>query len=270
MMHRIAAVIDMTIRRLMKSRLLWVGVVGSLLVIGMFMTSVVGMVRMVAQGQSVSSIMLMQTIGTVITILGALAQLVAIFVGVSVVKRDLVDGTVASVLSKPVTRGEYIAASYVGAAAYLLLMWILFALVLTLFAAALKSSLAGAAYAAMLGRWLVCVMTMGIALAFSIRLHPWVAVLCTFLLLRGRSTIDGIANLFGVFGLDVPEAVVNTLQFPFPIHGALDNLGDRLSQGSLIEQSTTAGFLHVIDYGIAMALLAWFLFSRIEVNNARE
>lgn len=270
MMQRILAVMEMTIRRLMRSRLLWVAVVGALLIMGIFMSAIVTMVRTVATGQAVSGAHVLHVVGTVISILGALGQLIAIFVGVSVVRRDVVDGTVASVLSKPVSRGEYIAASWAGSAVYLLLMWLLFALLLTLFAAAFKSTLAGAAYMAMLGRFLVCLMTMAIALSFSIRAHPWVAVLLTFLLLRGRATVDGIAQLLAVAGANVPDALVEALKFPFPIGGALDALGDRLTKTSLSEQALGPAFLHIIDYGLVMAVLAYLLFRRLEINRVRE
>ena len=270
MMQRILAVTEFTLRRLMKSRLLWIGLAGSLLVIGMFMTSVVAMVRMLATGQSVALGMLLQVVGTIIAILGALSQLIAIFVGVSVVRRDIVDGTVASVLSKPVSRGEYIAASYAGSAIYLLMMWLLFALVLTLFAAAFKNTLSGAAYAAMLGRYLVCVMTMGIALFFSIRTHPWVAVLLTFLVLRGRATIEGLAGVVNVIGGRVPDGMINVLTFPFPVQGALDTLGHRLTQGLLVEKAMGPGFLHIVDYGLVMAVLAYLVFRGLEINRVRE
>jgi ABC-type transport system involved in multi-copper enzyme maturation permease subunit len=270
MMQRILAVTEITIRRLMKSRLLWIGVVGSLLIIGLFMTSVVGMVKMLAAGETVTGTMLLHVLATIITFLGALAQLIAIFVGVSVVKRDVVEGTVASVLSKPVSRGEYIAASYAGAAIYLFMMWALFALVLTIFAAAFKNTLGGAAYMSMLGRYLVCVMTMGIALFFSIRAHPALAVVLTFVVLRGTATIEGIVSVIKALGGRVPDAVVNVLAFPFPVQGALDNLGDRLTQGSLAEQSALLGFLHIIDYGLVMAVLAYLVFRGLEINRVRD
>lgn len=270
MMQRMLAVLEMTIRRLMRSRLLWVAVVGSLLVIGMFMSAVVSMVRTLSAGQAVPGAETMHVVGTIIPVLGALAQLIAIFVGISVVKRDVVDGTVASVLSKPVTRGEYIAASYAGSALYLLLMWALFALVLTVFAAAFKAGLSGPAYAAILGRYLVCVMTMGIALCFSIRFHPWVAVLLTALVLRGRATIDGLAYLLAATGVKVPGVLVEALEFPFPIGGALDALGERLTRGTLAEQNLAPAFVHVIDYGLVMALCAYLLFRRLEINRVRE
>ena len=270
MMQRLLAVTEITIRRLMKSRMLLIGVVGSLLVIGIFMTSVVGMVRMLATGEAVTDTMLWHVLGTIVTFLGALAQLIAIFVGVSVIRRDVVEGTVASVLSKPVSRGEYIAASYAGAAIYLLMMWILFALVLTLFAAAFKNTLGGTVYATMLGRYLVCVMTMGIALFFSIRAHPALAVVLTFVVLRGTATIDGIVSVVKALGGNVPDAVVNALAFPFPVQGALDNLGERLTRGSLVEQSAAMGFLHIIDYGLVMAVLAWLVFRGLEINRVRD
>jgi len=270
MMQRLLVVTEITVRRLMRSRLLWIAVVGVLLVMGMFMTAIVGMVRVVASGESVPAEAVIHVIATVLTILGALATLIAVFVGVTVVRRDLEEGTVASVLSKPVSRGEYIAASYTGAAAYLLLMWGVFAVVLTLFAAAFKSFLGGPAYLAMFGNWLTCVMTMAVAMFFSIRMHPWVAVVLTFVLLRGRATVDGIASLFNALGAHVPGAVVSALKFPFPVPGTLDDLGDRLTQGSLVDHGMAAGFAHVIDYGLVMAVLAWLVFVRVEVNRARD
>jgi hypothetical protein len=269
MMQRLLAVTEITLRRLTQSRLLWIGVVGSLLVIGLFMTAVVGMVRTLATGGTVSGAALVQVVGTIIVILGALAQLIAMFVGVTVVRRDVLDGTVASVLSKPVSRGEYIAASYAGSALYLLMMWLIFAVVLTLFAAVFKSTLSGAVYMAMLGRFLVCIMTMGIALCFSIRVHPWVSVLLTALVLRGRDTIEGISQIVGALGGSIPDVVVDVLKFPFPIRGALDDLGNRLTQTSLAEPMLGLGFLHIVDYGLLMAMCAYLLFRGLEVNRVR-
>lgn len=270
MRQRLLVVMEITLRRLMRSRLLWLAVVGSLLVMGMFMTAIVGMVRMLASGESVPAVMVIHVIGTVLTILGALAMLIAVFVGVTVVRRDLDEGTLASVLSKPVSRGEYIAASYAGAAAYLLMMWGGFALVLTLFAAAFKSFLGGPAYLAMFGNWLTCVLAMSVAMFFSIRVHPWVAVLLTFVLLRGRATVDGIASLMNALGAHPPDAVVSALKFPFPVYTALDGLGDRLTQGLLVDHSMAAGFAHIIDYGLVMAVLAYLVFVTVEVNRARD
>lgn len=270
MIGRVLAVAEMTVRRLMRSRLLWIGVFGSLAVIGMFMTAVVGMVRMVASGQHVPGSMVLQVVGTVITILAWVAHWIAMFVGVNVVKRDLVEGTVASVLSKPVSRGEYIAASYAGAAIYLLMMWLVFALVLTLFAALFRSTLGGTTYLALFGEYLVCVMTMGIALFLSVLVHPWVAVMLTFMALNARAAIGGVARLIEALGGSVPDALVEVLKFPFPIQGALDDLSRRLTQGSLMEQSLGPGFAHVIDYGLVMAVLAYLVFRNLEVNRVRE
>ncbi len=271
MMQRLLAVGEITVRRLMKSRLLLIGVIGSLLIIGLFMSSVLGMVKLAASGQAVSDVMVIHMVGTVTGVLGWLAQLIGIFVGVTVVKRDILDGTVAAILSKPVSRGEYIAASYGGSAAYLLLMWVLFAIVLTLFAAAFKTLLNGTIYGVMLAHYLVCVVTMAIALFFSIRLHPWVAVLLTFVVLRARATIEGIANLVNALGGHIPDGVVSVLTFPFPVFDLLGRLGERIGQGSLAgPSSVVAGFLHVIDYGLVMAVLAWLVFRHLEINRVRD
>jgi hypothetical protein len=149
-------------------------------------------------------------------------------------------------------------------------MWLSFALVLTIFAAAFKGALTGDAYAAMLGRYLVCLMTMSIALLFSIRAHPWIAVMLTALVLRGRSTVDGLRSLCEAFGVAVPQALVDVLKFPFPIPGALDDLGDRLTRGSLVEHSLGPGFVHGIDYGLVAAVCAYLLFRGLEINRVRE
>ena len=270
MMQRLLVAAEISVRRLMKSRLLWIAVIGSLMVMGIFMTAIVSMVKMLASGEAVPGGMVVHVVGTVLSILSALATLVAVFVGVSVIRRDMEEGTLTSVLSKPVSRGEYIAASYAGAAIYLLMMWALFALVLTLFAAAFKTALGGPVYLAVLGDYLLCVMAMAVALFFSIRVHPWVAVLLTFVVLRGRSSVEGIASLLGALGARPPDAVVNVLTFPFPMPGALDDLGERLSQGALVDRSMAAGFAHVIDYGLVMALLAYFVFRTVEINRARD
>ncbi|HEX5132786.1 MAG TPA: ABC transporter permease subunit [Candidatus Krumholzibacteria bacterium] len=270
MIARMLAVAEVTIRRLMRSRLLWIGVAGSILITAMLMSTMVNMVRFSSNGQLEGPTAVTHAAGNIVALLGAFATLVAYFIGVTVVRRDVVDGTVASVLSKPVSRGEYIVASYIGAALFLFALWAVFAVVLAVFSAGFKSPLPGSAYTDMLGRCLVCVMTMAIAMAMSIRIHPWVAVVLTGLLLRGRDSVNALADVLKLFGVRMPGSVAEALKFPFPMRDALNGLGSGLNEGALVERSIAAGVFHIIDYGLVMVLCAYLLFRTLEVNRVRE
>jgi hypothetical protein len=266
---RCLAVTGMTLRRLRRSRLLWGALVISLFIVGTYAISLTYMFPHEAKGRSLADDM-NAVLGTLLPVHNTLSMVIAILIGVTVVRRDVVDGTVASVLSKPVTRGEYIAATYTGAAFYLLVIWLLFVLELTILATVLGKAPGQGVYLACLGRYVTSVMVMGIALCASIRVRPWIAVILTLVVLRGRTTVSGLQELTAAMGAPIPEAWVTALQFPFPIVTALDPLVDRLTRGALAQRSDLSAFVHVADYGIVMAVCAYLLFRGLEINRVRE
>lgn len=271
-MNRVVAVAAMTVRRLMRNRLLGVALLVTLLVLGLQTASISSALRLRGGGQiEEASDVLAGIFATTLALLGFFGQLIALVVGASVVRRDVIDGTVASVLARPVSRAEYLAGSVLGGVAYNLLLWATFTVVLGAAFLTFGEALSGAQLAATGARVLMCVLCFAIGLAFAMRFNPWVTGVLTVLVLVGPDLVGGVLEVADRwFWIRVPPGLREVLAMPFPLISTLDPAEEALRQGSLAPRPLWPGLLHVADYAAVAVLCAYFLFRRMELNRLRD
>lgn len=270
-MHRSIAIVVMTVRRFVRSRLLVVALFIALLVIGSFSKYLIGAIAVARQGEPETASADVASLFSVANrLLGLASWFMASMVGVTLIRRDLADGTIVSVLSKPVSRGEYVMASAIGGAVFLLLVWMVFALVMTIVLVGSGFSLGLDHFVAMFAEFATSLVAMSIALFLSTRLSPWVAASLAVVIFYGAGVVEATASFAGARGLVVPESVVHALQLPFPVVDALDALRGRLSQDVIDPIPTLPGLIHVVDYSAVMVVLAYLSFRRIDLNRSGE
>ncbi len=270
MIERLLVVHAVTVRRLLRSRVLWVALIGAFIVLAMSLGSFTMMIRARAHGQQfMAEQMLQGALALTIRTLGFFSVLIALVVGVTVERHDVGDGTAVSMLSKPLSRGEYVAGLFSGGASYLTLVWMIFAAVVAVCALVLHGWSA-TLLPAMGSRLLIAWLALSIALCFSIRLNAWLAGIATVVVLQAAGVIDSVASLLGVLGVHVPDAVIRMAKFPFPSTDLLDSALEGMVQGSMGGTSGLVGLVHVLDYTAVMVVCAFLLFRGLELNQGRE
>jgi len=268
---RFIAMIVMTVRRLARSRLFFVAIGGATLTVLQFGGMLYAMQRLHQKGE-------LQQAGDLMTaffvnalgILNVFSSLIALFAASFVIRRDLSDATAASVLSKPVSRGEYVAANALGGVVFLAAVWVLFGVVTALAALLVGSPLGAEHVAAMAGRYLSALPLFALGLLFSFWMNAWVGGFLALLVVQTPGIIRGVFAFLDDRGVDVPAAVPDALVWPFPLRGTLDGLTDRLHTSALGGESIWWGIAHVLDYSAVMVILAWLVFRRLEVNRMRD
>jgi len=268
---RVLVMTDLAWRRLMRSRFLWVAVGVS--VMGMFtlISGISLMLGMQKDGDAAGAAWVMQgLLAASITMQGVLVQLVAFVLGINVVRRDLVEGTVASVLSKPVSRGEYMAGCVLASGLFLLLMWAVFTLLLQALVVSLGGGLGWEHITAILSRVLVSWMAFAIALLVSMRLPAWPALFVAVLITNGTGVLQALVAVFKAVGFTLPAGTSFIPAIPFPITDELDQLTEQLVSGVVDAEPVWLGVLHIADYTVVMIVLAWLWFRHVELSKARE
>ena len=268
-MHRIVAIAVMSFRRLLRTRILAVALVLAALVPGTYSAILIPMIVAGKSGhfaeiQSMLPMFFSMVVGT----FGIVASLIALIIGVTLVRREMTDGTIYGVLSKPVSRGEYVMGNALGGFGMLTSVWILFGLVLMLVGAIVGSPLQPMHYAVVAGHLLRSSIALTVALLFSTRFNPWGAAALTVLVVNGVGIVKGSAGLLGAFGLTVPSRIVDVLCFPFPVMDSLSGL--TLGQSSLAPAPVAPGFIHLLDYAVVMVILTYFSFRRLELNRTAD
>jgi len=271
MVHRILAVALMTFRRLLRSRILIAGAILALLVMGLYSGILIAILAAADQGdeQGIAALLPM-FFHLAVTMFGTVSTMMAVIIGVNVLRTDLTGGTVFGVLSKPVSRGEYVAGNWLGGLVAVLMLWIVFALAMAAIASGIGSPL-GSLHVAIIGsRILVAALSLSAALLLSIRFNPWVAAVLSVLLVNGASVVEQVANILRVLNVDVPEPLVNALVFPFPITGAFEGLNARLMRSDLAPASVFPAVAHFVDYALVLIVLAYLSFRRLDLNRSSE
>jgi ABC-type transport system involved in multi-copper enzyme maturation permease subunit len=202
--------------------------------------------------------------------LGFFSQVIAAVIGATVMRRDIAEGTVYGVLSKPVSRGEYVAGSAIGSFGVLVLVSLLFFGAVELVTALVKLPLQWDHVAIMVGNLTVASVMLATALFWSTRTNAWITVLLAVLVVNGMGVVKTGAAIVEGFGHEVPPLVVVALQFPFPEIKALGPLTDRLTQSGASSISMTAVFIHLIDYAVVMIVFAYLSFRRLEFNRVSD
>ncbi|HXV13273.1 MAG TPA: ABC transporter permease [Candidatus Krumholzibacteria bacterium] len=265
-MKRVGAVARMTLRRYAKSRLLHVAGIVAILVLGAPTAYLPNVIAAARRGdaeavQTAVEVML----NMAVSFFMILVAFIATAVGSTCVRRDLVDGTIYGVLSKPLSRTEYMVGTLLGGAAVVVFSWLVFGGALTALAALATDPLGPPEYAMLAGRCLQIVTLMCMATLLSTRFGPWVAGPLALLAFYGRETIDRLAALF-----ELPGVVVDILKFPFPVLKALGAITERVSRSDFDPAPVLPGVIHVIDYILVMVVLACLSFRRLDLNRTSD
>ena len=268
-MHRVVAVALMTFRRLLRSRILIAGAILALLVMGLYSGILIAIFAAAEKGdeQGIQALLPM-FFHLAVTMFGSVSTIMATVIGVTVLRTDLTTGTIFGVLAKPVSRGEYVAGTWLGGLVALVVMWMVFTLVMAAIASGIGSPI-GSLHVAIIGsRILVAALSLSAALLLSIRFNAWGAAVLSVLLVNGASVVSQTASILRVFKVDIPERVVNALVFPFPITDAFDALNARLMRSDLAPNGMLPAVTHFIDYALVLLFLAYIFFRRLDLNRA--
>lgn len=271
MVQRIAAVVLMTFRRLLRSRILIAGSILALLAMGLYSGILIAILAAAKQGEAQEiEALLPMFFHLAVAMFGTVSTIMATVIGVTVLRTDLTSGTIFGVLSKPVSRGEYVAGNWLGGLVALLMLWIVFTVLMAAVAAAIGSPIGSLHFAIIGSRILVAALSLSAALLLSIRFNPWGAAVMSVLLVNGASVVNQVANILGALNVDVPEKIVNALSFPFPITNAFEGLNARLMRGDLAPSPVLPAVTHFIDYALVLMFLAYLFFRRLDLNRTSE
>lgn len=223
----------------------------------------------------------------------AFAALAGLMTGTGVIHQDIREGTIFSVLSKPVERREYLLGSYLGNIMFLGLVWLILMTIYFSFIYLISLYLGPQQWKLHLifaaARFIQLVVITSIAFCMAQRFAPLVAGTISVVFYNGGALEEGSAFFFNWLGLDVPYWVSQALAFPFPTTESFDivfktanyfsntavsnlffsGVNSPAIQGAMLPSPAWV-MLHLFDYGALMMLMAWWLFTRKEISPAAE
>ncbi len=194
-----------------------------------------------------------------------LTCLVGAATAASCIRNDIAQGTIYSVLSKPLARTEYLVGSLLGSVAVVLFAWLVFVVGASTIALLAHAPLGAKHYAAIGGYVLPTIVASCIAIFIATRFNVWASIGLTILILNGRPAVERVATL-----LDLPAAVTGALSFPFPIGNAVGVLARHVFQDDLVPAPVLPGIVHLVDYALVMVVLACLSFRRLELNRSSD
>ncbi len=263
-MDKVKAIAIMTLRRHLRSRMVWIA--AGLAVLAFTMSQVLFTVAAFSGEDDIfSGSVVAQLIMQVASIFAALMVLVAAVTSATCIRSDIVDGTVFSVLSKPIARTHYIVGSVLGSAAVVIVGWMVFAVAATLIAIGNGARLGAASYAGFAGLILQGFVVVGLATLIATRFKLWPAVLLTIAINDGRNVLSTILSL-----AKFPDKVIDVLTFPFPNFGVVAVLVNGHDRASVDAIPVLPGIVHMADYAIVMVVLACLSFRALELNRSSE
>lgn len=270
-MTRTVIIAGHVLSRLWRQKLVLVTLVVALLIIGL-MSSSLFMIKTATQlGQpSEAQQMAMGLFFFVTMLMGWFADLVGLVIGVTVTRQDIRDGTVFSLLAKPVARWEYLLGSYLGSVVYLLLVWLVLTGVYVGLVYVTEQPLGRMHGLVLLGHAALSLLMLSLAFGLAQRFSAWIAALLAVVIYNGDAAVNTLGSLVGLLGLGMPEWIHKALVFPLPATNCFDMLFESLMKTQLQSLPWGWGLLHIIDYSALMVLLGWWLFRRQDVTSATE
>lgn len=265
-MNRIAAVTVMTLRRHSRSRLLLIAGITAVLVVGVPSSQ---LPRMIAAERSGQAEAVQQAVDFLLTFVTFFYVLIISFITVTIgaigIRRDISDGTVYGVLSKPLTRSEYVVGTLLGGVVVLVFSWLVYAITLGILAVLARDPLQKLEFAMLAGRCLQSIVLLSIATLLSTRCSPWVTAPLALLTYHGRDVVERLP------GLDyLPDVVAEVMSFPFPVLSSLNAITQRQSQSDFDPLPILPGVIHLVDYAFVMAVLACVSFRRLDLNRPSD
>jgi|GEM_PF-1490616 len=270
-MNNLLAQIALTLKRLIRNRLIIAVFIVAILILGLLGSAIVAHDIMVETGQgeaargAASGALVGADFFT-----GVFSNLIAIIIGATIIRSDIKDGTIFSVLSKPIERWQYLLGSYIGSAVYLLLVWSIFAWLFLGLVFYVEGSL-DRAHGLILARQIILSMLLfSLAFFLSQLLNSWIAGALAILVYNGESLVslfDLIARkLVGPLSLQARAA----FGYIFPAVDRLDFLNQLLTGDPVEPLQVGWIFLHLADYSLVMVALALLVFSRKELSQVSD
>lgn len=265
------AIIGNALKRLSRSKLLIVSVVASVVILALTSSSLIALnlAREHGNAEEIRQASAALFIG-VLSLMGFFASLVALFNGVTVTQQEIRDGTIFSVLSKPVTRSEYLFGSYCASVVYLLFVWVIFVAVCIGMMLLARQHLERLHGTIILGRIALSATMLSIAFCLAQRFSPWIAGVLAVFAYNGESLVSAAAGIARLLHLSFPLWLGQTLAWPFPATVSLDRLAISFISSPLSTPQVGWTFLHLIDYSAVMVVIAWLLFRRMELSQPGE
>jgi ABC-type transport system involved in multi-copper enzyme maturation permease subunit len=259
------------LNRLVRNKLLIVTLLVALLIIGLMSSSLL-MVQMATEAGEVATAQTQAAVAFfgVIFLMGIFTNLVGLVTGATVTRQEIRDGTIFSVLAKPVTRWEYLLGSYLGGVSYLLLIWVMVAAIHVGLVYLMGQELSQPHVLSLLGRATLSLLLLSLAFCLAQRFSTWVAAVLSVVMFNGDQLVTLIANVFELMKLSFPDGARRALAFPFPATDSLDAVFESLLKTRLESPPVGWAFLHLVDYSAVMVLLAWWLFRRQDLSPTTE
>jgi ABC-type transport system involved in multi-copper enzyme maturation permease subunit len=259
------------LNRLFRSKLLIITLVVAFLIIGLMSSSLVTVKMASAAGELKEAQQAAAGIFIFVTMLmGWFASLVGMVMGVTVTRQDVRDGTIFSVLAKPVARWQYLLGSYLASVIYLLLVWVILAVVYAGLVYLTEQPMGRIHGMVLIGHATLSLLMLSLAFGLAQRFSAWVAALLSLVIYNGDSVMNLITSLFVLMKLRIPEWLSRAMIFPFPATASLDALFESLVRTQLESSSFGWAFLHLLDYSALMLLVGWWLFRRQDLSSATE
>jgi ABC-type transport system involved in multi-copper enzyme maturation permease subunit len=205
---------------------------------------------------------LFMTIG----VMGWMANLVALILGSTVIRQDIKDGTIFSVLSKPVSRLQYFTGSTLGALFCQTIVWCVFGSVWLLFGYLLDKFVSPLCVSICFGELLKSYLMLALALGWSQRFSPWIAGALALFTFSGEMLAGSAVNAVGNLNLFPVNLLNKICTFPFPDFSGLDALLRQLGQTSLQPVNLLWPILHIIDYVLVILFIAWLAFRQQDLS----
>jgi ABC-type transport system involved in multi-copper enzyme maturation permease subunit len=198
------------------------------------------------------------------------ASLVGLVIGVTVTRQDLRDGTIFSVLAKPVARWEYLLAGYLGSLINLMMVWIVLAAVYVGLVYLTDQPLGTVHVMVLLGHATMSVLMLSLGFGLAQRFSAWVSAVLSVVIYNGDTVVGLITSLFTLMKVTVPKGGRQAMAFLFPATNSLDALFGSLAKTALEPVSLIWAFLHLVDYSVVMVLLGWWMFRRQDLISTTE
>lgn len=249
--------------RLLRSRLLIVTVLIGLVYVIM-MAAPIGEISELKEGGEFVDALDMKAMWMHMAITGMewMANLVALFLGSTVIHQEIKDGTIFSILSKPVSRLQYFIGSFLGAAFCLCIVWCIFGLVWAWFIYAVDKSIQPLHVSIFCSEVIKSLLMLSLSLAWSQRFSPWLAGVLALLTFDGETMAKHAVGSLAFLHLSPPAMFVKICAFPFPCFQGFDALLNQLGQTSLEPVELTWPFIHMVDFVAVALLFAWFCFRK--------
>ncbi|MBZ5534647.1 MAG: ABC transporter permease [Acidobacteriia bacterium] len=259
------------LRRLLRSKLLGITLVIAILIFALLSSSLLMLRNARSAGDTeVANQLSANVILSALALMGFFACLVGLANGVTVIRREIREGTIFSVLSKPLTRAEYLLGSYIGSLVYLSFVWIIFGLLYLGLVYLTRQPMGKLLGLILLARWVYSVLMMSVAFFLALRFNAWIAVVLSVVVYNADSLYNIFPPLLRLVHVELPDWVKGTVLFLFPSTNSLDVLFESLLKARLNPAPVQWAFLSLIDYCAIMVLLAWVVFRRQELSPSTE